>query len=284
MTTVGLLGDVHGNRAWTVYALMRLHGEGVTEVFQLGDFGFGLADDGFIRAVDAYLRSHGMVLFITPGNHDDYDFIEGLTVKEDGLQHVTDNILVMPRGFRMVRDDRTIVSLGGAPSVDRTYRLNQEKKLQESGHHRKLWWVQEQITQADVKRVTADGVADIMLAHDAPYTETIERNIKGNPHGFPPLDILYAEDGRKLMDEAARAVKPLLFLHGHYHFPVYDKKKWDDGRSGWIVGLDADQSAQSFATLDLDTLIVAVLPNQQSEFLLHLGWSQTEVEALLGKA
>lgn len=279
MSKIGLLGDVHGDAPWTVYALQRLSQLGVTEVIQLGDFGFGLAEPRFIRSVEAALKTYRIHMIIVAGNHDDWDFLNNLSFGEGGFQPITDNIVVAPRALRWKMGGRSFVALGGAPSVDRTYR----QRLERDRAPRRFWWPGEQMTEADVDNTIAGGHADIMVAHDAPHVHDIDRRIAGNPHGFDQRDIDYAEVGRKLMDRAVAGVKPEIFLHGHYHMVVDDKLVWDDHKVTKIVGLDMNQSDYSFGYLETDNFVVHIAPLQREGFLVQQGWSEKEARLLVDR-
>lgn len=276
---IGILGDLHGNSTWAVYALQRLSQAGVTEAVQLGDFGFGLAESRFLRSVEAACKTYRINLIVVPGNHEDYDLVNGYPLMDDGFQSVSDHIVVAPRGHRWKMGGRSFVALGGAPSVDRTYR----QRLEREKPGRRFWWKEEQITKADVDKVIEGGHADIMVAHDAPYVQDIQRRIEGNPHGWEQRDIEYADKGRKLMDRAFSAVQPHVFLHGHYHFPVYDNVIWSDHTVSHVVGLDADNSDNSFGLLETDDFTVTVAPLQREGFLVQQGWSEKEAKLLVDR-
>lgn len=238
---IGLLGDTHGNIGWMTYALNKFHREGITTILQVGDFGVwpGLNGALFLKRTSSSLKLHGQTMIVTPGNHEDYDQIKAVEVAADGFQHIRESILLAPRGHRWELADRSFVSLGGAPSVDRTYRID-----------RKLgWWADEAITLDDMHRVADGGYADVMVTHDAPFVPSIEEKIKDNPFGFKSWDLEYAFEGRTLMDDAFTAVKPKIFLHGHYHFAVAETV--NECR---VVGLSCDYRNHSLGVLDTDTL------------------------------
>ena len=255
MTQIGLLGDIHGNSAWLHYALDKFNSRGITTILQLGDFGILSGEHGnrYAKFANYLLNNHGQTMYITPGNHEDYDEIERTPVGEDGWQHYRPNILLAPRGHRWSWDDRTFVSLGGAPSVNRERLLTYPDKS---------WWEQEAITRADVDRTVAGGYADVMVAHDAPHgLQTITKKIKSNPLGFTQPDLAYAEEGRTLMTEAFMGVQPKVFLHGHYHFLVNEIYNVPSGPlvrdikfTTRVLGLASDRRNFALGVLDTETL------------------------------
>lgn len=255
MTQIGLLGDVHGNFTWMHYALDKFNSRGIDTILQLGDLGISSDARGmwFAKSINYLLNTHRQTMYVTPGNHEDYDEIERVPIAEDGWQHYRPHVLLAPRGHRWTWDDRTFVSLGGAASVNRERLLSYSKKA---------WWEQEAITQADVDLTVAGGQADVMVAHDAPHgIKTIVSGVKGNPMGFEKQDLEYAEEGRTLMTEAFMGVQPKVFLHGHYHFLVNEIYNVPSGLAvrdikftTRVLGLACDRRNFALGVLDTDTL------------------------------
>jgi Icc-related predicted phosphoesterase len=245
---IGLLGDTHADDYWMSYALDKFRREGIDTIIQLGDLGIYRSrkpGKGFLDITEKKLAENGQMMVAVPGNHEDYDYIESIPV-EDGWQRVRPHIGLPVRGHRWELEGRTFVALGGAPSVDRSWRVNDERQFPGS----KLWWHQEAVTGADVDKVKEGGYADVMVAHDAPLgVPTVDLGIRGNPMGFQPHDLEYALEGRKIMREAFDAVQPKLYLHGHYHFHVNDRV--DDTH---VLGLSCNQNNYSLGELDTETL------------------------------
>lgn len=253
---LGVAGDWHGNRTWALRCVRALAVAGVGEVFHLGDFGIWPGPTGrdyLIDLTDA-LEAHAMTLFVTPGNHEDYDQIEELPSIDLGhdvgrIRWITDRIALLPRGHRWERNGWTFVSLGGAPSVDRW--------LRREGLD---WWEAEAITDEDVTRVVAGGQADVMLAHDAPDavlgTRGVAAILRSNPLGRPAYALKYASEGRDRMTAAFLAIQPRLFLHGHYHLR---DEAWIDQFSHptHVMSLDCDGSVDG-------NLAVVTLPEKDS--------------------
>ena len=210
-TAVALAGDWERDDRWARHSLRLLADRDITTIFHLGDFGIWPGGRGrqYRSEVDGTLRGHGQVLYLTPGNHEDYDQISELPVLDDGLQWLTDHIAVIPRGHRWTLGNRTWVSLGGAPSVDFPSRVEGE-----------TWWPDEAITEDDVQCVIDGGTADVMLCHDAPSpgTPAVERIIRtGGGWDWTPRGLRYAREGRALLTRAFEAVQPTLLAHGHHH-------------------------------------------------------------------
>jgi len=253
---IGLLGDTHGNTSWVRYALDKFSREGVTTILQVGDF--GIYDKphghGFLKSVRLALEKHEQTMYVVPGNHEDYTYINSIPVNEDGWQHLRkDRILLAPRGHRWSWDYASFVGLGGAPSVDRWYRTTVLKGT--------TWWAEEAITPEDVALTVAGGYADVMVGHDAPFVPQIESHIAGNPMGFTDNDLYYAYEGRKLMQKAFEGVQPKVFLHGHYHTRINSTLHVpsapftrDVAFTTHVLGLCCDGQNFSLGSLDTETL------------------------------
>jgi hypothetical protein len=254
---IGLLGDTHGNANVVLNALKRFFVEDVTDIVQVGDFGFWPGKHGatFLTYVNNLLAKNGQTIYVVPGNHEDYTYLRTLNVREDGWAEAKSHILVAPRGHRWEWEGRTFVALGGAPSVDRAYRL---RMMRTQGQP--VWWKEEAITREDMDKTMEGGYADIMIAHDAPYgVRQIENYIAGNPNGFEEEDLAYALQGRQDMAEVVDVVRPILFFHGHYHKRISDKILQFNENTGMddttrILGLASDGAPSSQGILDLETL------------------------------
>lgn len=255
MFRLGVAGDWHGNRTWALRCVHAFADAGVGEIYHLGDFGIWPGPHGreYLLDLEAALESHAMKLYVTPGNHEDYDQIEELPSLDLGhdigeVQWITDHIAVLPRGHRWERSGWSFVSLGGAPSVDRWSRRDGVD-----------WWPAEAITDADVARVITGGPADVMLAHDAPDsalgTRGVASVLRGNPVGWPAHALRYAAEGRDRMTAAFLAVEPRLFLHGHYH--LKDEARIDQfDHPTHIVSVDCDGAPDG-------NLVLVSLPDRE---------------------
>ncbi len=262
--TLGVAGDWHGNREWALRCVHALAEAGVTEIDHLGDFGIwpGAKGRTYLLDLEKTLAARDVRLFVTPGNHEDYDQIAELPAIDRGhdigaVQWATDHVALLPRGHRWQRNGWTFVSLGGAPSVDRWLR-----------HKGMNWWAAEAITTEDVARVAADGPADVMLAHDAPDAEFgtpgVASILAGNPMGWPGKALAYAAEGRALMTTAFLAVQPRLFLHGHYHLR---DEAWIDrfGHRTHVVSVDCDGAPEG-------NLLLLSLPRRESGDAVGIDW------------
>lgn len=254
---VMVAGDWHGDSDWGINVVTQTASEGISTILHLGDFGFWPGDWGanYLKRLESALKYWGVTIAVTPGNHEDWDRLDMKKTKDkdDGwgeVKHMTDHIIVLPRAYRTELEysggSRSLVSLGGAPSIDFVNRSEGRS-----------WWKSEMITQADVDATIAGGHADIMLAHDspdAPWCAPAVEEIIYNPNsvrfwGAP--GVKYAEEGRKLMHEAYEGVMPKVFFHGHFH--VYSSRTHEHGA---VWALPDQRQGGNAVTLDLATLKV----------------------------
>jgi hypothetical protein len=266
MSTIGVLGDLHGNTSWAFYALDWARRNNINTVLQAGDFGlYGNQTWGrtFLDKVSGCAGKFGIKLYVSDGNHEDHDYINSVPIEKDGWRHVRKNILVAPRPHRWEWEGVSFLSLGGAPSVDRTWQ-----------QRNKSWYFDEAITKEQAEAAKAGGRVDVMIGHDAPFAEGIESKIADNPHGFLKADLDYAYEGRVIMDDVFMHVRPQIMFAGHYHFPVDEfiatgpssRFELADGTvlqtsdilSSRLIVLNRDQTDLSIAKLDLSTMQVDV--------------------------
>lgn len=240
-THIGVAGDWHGDLGWALRAIKSFKDNEIDTIVHLGDFGIWPNSPKFIRRIEKLLGELDMVLYVIPGNHEDYAQIGNIVVAEDGLQYFTNHIVLMPRGFRWVWAGKSFVALGGANSIDfeqRTLGVN--------------WWLEESITLGDAYRTMEGGIADIMFTHEAP--SGIVSTGGSNRWSFKGL--AYANQSSEIMLQVVDAVQPKLFMHGHYHH-YYDKVVVSDiGYNTRYIGTDKENTQYNMAVISLDTLQV----------------------------
>lgn len=248
---VGTAGDWHGNTAWALQMLDVFASHRIKTILHVGDFGLWPGESGrkYINSLDRRLYELGMSIYVTPGNHEDYDQLKALPISEDGLSRVTPRIVFMPRGYRWRWGAHDFLSLGGAASVD-------FDKRREGA----TWWRDEVLTMGDIMRLEEQterfGTVDVMIGHDAPEgVRRIDDILDGNPTRFSDRGIEYAQQSRKLMTAGWKIAKPSLMFHGHYHINV-DEMVTDGNFQTRVVGLHRDGFSGNIASLALDDLRV----------------------------
>lgn len=239
-TVVALAGDWHFNTAWAVNTIRHLADRGIRTLYQLGDFGLWPGQESFLTDLQAVLETCDITLVVTPGNHENWALIDSELARTHGAPfNPSDcsNIWLLPKGWRFTHANRTFLSLGGAPSVDREERAGEYID----------WWPTEIITEEDVTRIVADGAADIMLTHDAPHgaAEKVEEIAlrRAEEH---PMWRTYMQHGRFLLDQVYVGVRPKLLAHGHYHVAGVS-----ENAIGMMVSLNRDEQTHATVLLDL---------------------------------
>jgi hypothetical protein len=252
-TRIGLVGDTHGDLQFLRAALEEFREQGVEVVIQLGDFGFlwqnGSHDRAALAALDAQLVQNGQTLHWLDGNHEYFTMLYSIPASDDGLRWVTPNIAHLPRGHRTtLLSGKSLAILGGGNSIDI--------------HHRREGtsvWKEESVTEADLTQLGTEH-ADILLAHDAPMdVPAIDTRLAQTSHYWPTGSLAYAEAGRRMYHRGFMAVKPAIFMGGHYHFFIDQVVEYNAGNDTFttrVIVLDRDGAPlhESTAILDVDTL------------------------------
>lgn len=237
---VAVCGDWHGNTGWLRMlsrALPNLAYD-VETVFQLGDWGMNPLETDLLFAEAGIER-----VFVTVGNHDPFDRISPLLEAHPGAAvRVSKITWILPRPARLTIGGRTVLSLGGAASVDRPWRTEGRD-----------WWPEEAITDEQVAAAVAGGPADLMLTHESPANTPVRavRELLGtNPRRFPAEALGESAKSRARVSEVWDAVRPELLLHGHLHTPGGGIT--EDGRR--VVSLGRDAQQDNLALLDMTSL------------------------------
>lgn len=228
-------GDTHGDTMHVTFLIDHAVKTGADAVFVLGDFGiWNHADQGkFIESVNKRADRAGVRVYFLPGNHDNYDVLaeweQGNERDGDGFVRVLPNLHYSPRGHRWTWGGVRFMSLGGAYSVDKDWRTEEDEKLrrsarvrremgmslnarqryiEETGHY--LWWPQEEITDDELEFALRPGEVDVLLTHDKPRAS--------NP-GWNRKDLIQCHPNQDKIQAVVNAKRPKLLLHGHLHHP-----------------------------------------------------------------
>jgi hypothetical protein len=226
--SVGIAGDWHGNVGHALKALKKLNSFGIKYVFQLGDFGVSGsllkdAGDKLRTRTNELLERQDQWLFITLGNHENYDLVERFDVMPTGefadflYEPKAPRILYFQRGQSLTISGRNFLSLGGAASIDYKWRQEYNAKAGRG----KVWWAQERITVLEIQRTIAKasclGVVDVFLAHDVFASAPITGTHRQDTSKWDAEEFAFAQTSRDALEKVARAVLPKIWLHGHYH-------------------------------------------------------------------
>lgn len=226
---VGIAGDWHGNVSHALLTIEKFDFLGIKYIFQLGDFGvwgslLAHAGDKLRTRCNHFLERNDQRLFVTLGNHENYDLVEQFSTVESCefagflYEPKAPRILYFTRGQSLRVSGRNFLSLGGAASID--YKWRQEHNAQKNSPG-KIWWAQERISVLDMNNTIEEakrlGTVDVFLAHDVFASAPLEGTHRQDHEKWDAEELAFAQTSRDTLEKVARAVLPKVWLHGHYH-------------------------------------------------------------------
>lgn len=273
-------GDTHGDKKQISYFYHCAKVEGADAIFVVGDFGYWEHEESgikFLNFIERQAQATGIPLFWLDGNHENHQMLRanyGKLQTADGFWVIRDGCYYAPRGHRWTWGDRSCMSLGGAYSTDKDYRLARERggsterwgifSDEEPTGPLTQWWPEEQLTDAEVARAISDPARlDVLFTHDRPRGTNIgdQFDRKTQPESLINQD---------RVSVVMKALRPNLLIHGHLHIRYTDQIR--SGGDSWttVIGLGSERSA----------------PKTDSWIELHLGHAKVSEndtrEALAG--
>ena len=279
-----VIGDTHGNTKFLcdyLYPIACNIGAGA--IVQLGDFGYWeQAPEGvqFLDDVAGAAHHFEIPLYWLHGNHDKHSMIAGRYTGRtvDGFIAVRPRVNYIPQGFCWTWAGVSMRAFGGAYSVDKQWRLDEEakryKKLSYKEGKRRavglepksipptagtLWFPEEQMTDAEFAELLAadSDRKDIVFSHDKPRGSNPGLELKNEPECLPNQDRL---------QRALCIHKQKLWLHGHLHHRYTDWVRYGDGAADWtrVAGLGPDSQAAMRFWRPTDSWCVLDLHSPQS--------------------
>jgi len=213
---VGFAGDWHGNTFWALNKIKSFAELDIKRIYHVGDFGLWPGHDGagYLRKVNRDLDKHDINIYVTLGNHDDYDKFDVLREVEGGWKQFKGypRIFFAQRGQVWYDGNVRMAALGGAGSID--------KNLRTEG---KSWWAQEEVLDSDVDKLIKNvedagwDRVDLLITHDAATGTLQESKFFKKPYWFTPDVELYCNVQRNRLRIANDAVRPHTVIHGHWH-------------------------------------------------------------------
>lgn len=263
-----LAGDTHGDIGHCQYLLRTAFAKGCECIFVLGDFGYWEHQKRGVKFLDQlneYAASLHLDVYFLDGNHDKtslllekYDHLHD----DHGFVIVRPNVLYAPRGHRWAWDDVRFIALGGAYSVDKQWRLDQEERFPgKYGGAESLWFPEEEMSDEDVDMILGidPSPVDVMLAHDKPRSSNPKWNRKDYLECLPNQDRL---------QRAMRVLGPKAFFHGHLHYFYMDEvwygNLFGDMISTKVMGLLCNPDAGEPGRYVNKTLSWQVLDTQEA--------------------
>ena len=229
---VVVCGDIHGDFKTLVYKLCIQYGHTDTLCIVAGDCGFGFFKPGYYEDIYASVlprleKANNWVVFVR-GNHDNPAYFAEERVSHPRWRCIPDYTVIDACG-------KNILCVGGAVSIDRKDRQEENARRREYGHmETAVWWPDEALVfrKEEIDALPEDVVIDTVVTHTAPsFCEpAIKQGLKSWAVMDPGL-VWDTEKERKTMDELFAYLKenghPVFsWLYGHFH------RSWNGIREG----------------------------------------------------
>lgn len=242
-----LAGDIHGDLAHSQYLVRTAKKEGCQAVFVCGDWGYWEHTQpgvDFCDRLDLYCNINNIPTYFLDGNHDKTSLLVASyhdQTDAEGFMLVRPYLRYAGRGHRWTWDGVRFIALGGAWSVDKQWRIEEERRKNKP---ESLWFPEEEMSDDDMAKILVDtDPVDVMLAHDKPRGSNPGWNRKDLPECVPNQDRLQL---------AINTLDPKLFFHGHLHYSYRETYRHslvgsDDVGEVTVIGLDCNaESAESY--------------------------------------
>ncbi len=271
---VMILGDTHGNTKALVKAIKLAGDRKISHIFQVGDFGLWTHKfDGhkFLDESNAACIENGVHVFAIGGNHENWDhwnwYVENHPTSK-GFGYVRSNILLAPKIHQFKLAGKKFAVAGGAVSIDRDWRLAQERggtyfdphwgpiNTGKAGGNKTLWWPNEQLTDQDVVKIeTTFDKPDYLLTHDCSNNTHFRHRLKPDAE---------SERHRHRIDRVIKALQPRVHFHGHMHtkyewenvathgYSAFSDEEWT-GPVTMTYGLECDGDTDNWGVFETDT-------------------------------
>ena len=173
-------GDIHGNFKGIVHKLCIQYGCTDTLLIIAGDCGFGFEKPGYYEQIynnvaGRLLKANNYVVFVR-GNHDDPSYFMEEKVHHQRWRCVPDYSVIRAWGHN-------ILCIGGATSIDRKGRQEENARMRERGHvQTAAWWPDEvpEYRPEEIDSIFEDIPIDTVVTHTAPsFCETAGWNKAG---------------------------------------------------------------------------------------------------------
>lgn len=262
-----VVGDTHGNVGDLVPKIYKAGEHKINHVLVCGDFGLWThfaEGHYFLDEVQEAARINNVNVFAIGGNHENWDhwnwYVDNNPTHK-GFAMVRRRVLIAPKVHKWTWANKQFVGAGGAVSIDKQYRLEEEKRTKYGP--KTLFWPNEQLRDDDVEKIREwkrrganNGIekVDYLFTHDCSDNTPWRNRLK------PDFD---SQIHRNRMDEVLRATEPDFHFHGHMHerydwvnertygYSAFDNEPWT-GPSTRTIGLEAFQDFNSWGVLDVD--------------------------------
>lgn len=230
-------GDIHGNFKGIVHKLCVQYGCKDTLLVVAGDCGFGFEKPGYYetvynRVAGRLRKSNNWVAFVR-GNHDDPAYFSEEKIAFSRWRCVPDYSVIQVCGHN-------ILCVGGAISIDRRERKEENARLRERGKTQTAyWWPDEApvFLPEKIEGIPSDVKIDSVVTHTAP--SFCELQSKMGMLSWVAEDTALIADTdkeREVMDEIFNSLRshghPIeRWYYGHFH------RSWSGQREGVLFSM-----------------------------------------------
>ena len=229
LNNIYFIGDIHGE-----FQAIKIPNLSDAIVIVCGDCGFGFHKNQYYTDIFPKLNKHcikhNIKVYMFRGNHDDPSYFDGEKIKYS-------NIIAIPDYSVIVTPNHNILCVGGAISVDRTWRLgcltwninsysffHNCSKAEAEQQVIKGYWEDEPPVYKEEKldKILEQYNIDIIATHTAPNYAFPRNDIYAKPglERWLQKDENLSEDldyERGVMDKIYKKVQPKYWFYGHFH-------------------------------------------------------------------
>ena len=232
--TVIVCGDIHGNFRGIVHKLCIQYGCRDTLLIVAGDCGFGFEKFGYYEMIytglSGRLRKANNYIVFVRGNHDDPAYFAEERVGHARWRCVPDYSVLRACGHN-------ILCIGGATSIDRMGRQEENERRRERGHVSTAAWWEDEVPvfrPEEIDAIPDDVCIDTVVTHTAPSfcepSAAAKQGLKAWAAYDPPL-LWDVDKERKTMDDIFKCIRnhghPVKrWFYGHFH------RSWCGERDG----------------------------------------------------
>lgn len=225
-------GDIHGNFNGIVHKLCIRYNLTDTLLIVAGDCGFGFDKPGYYEQIYNGLagklrKANNCVVFIR-GNHDDPSYFSEEKIANKRWRCVPDYSIIQACGHN-------ILCVGGATSIDRLDRREENARKRERGHlQTAVWWPDEQPVYDEdaIAFIPVELPIDTVISHTSP--SFCELNTHRGLECWAAEDSTLIKDvkhEREVMDHVFRTLRDFehpvnRWYYGHFH------QSWSGMREG----------------------------------------------------
>lgn len=230
-------GDIHGDFKGVVFKLCVQYSLKDTLLIVAGDCGFGFEKPGYYETVYNQVagrlrKANNWVVFLR-GNHDDPAYYSEEKVSYKRWRCIPDYTIIQACGHN-------ILCIGGATSIDRQTRKEENARRRERSHlQTAVWWPDEMpvFLPTEIESIPVDIRIDTVVTHTAPSFCPLES--KQGLKSWAAMDpTLIGDVGmeRKTMDNIFGCLRqngqPVeRWLYGHFH------QTWRGEREGVLFSM-----------------------------------------------